>query len=62
MAAAEHVFYNDGTDEDVYALVIQDNGNSNYNLWTPAGVVNDVPRREKKDYDAAGGGHTWHSA
>jgi hypothetical protein len=62
---AEYVFYNDGEDENVYALVTKDNGDDSLNLYLiPASgqpsTVNAVPRREPEDYDAAGGGHTWH--
>lgn len=60
------VFYNDGEHEDLFALVKHDDGNGNLDLiiFTPQGVssaVNNVPRREKDDYDAAGGGVTYHT-
>ena len=65
MHTAEHVFYNDGTDEDVYAIVTKDNGDGNLNLFVlPASGTgygaNGVPHREKADYGAEGGGDTWH--
>lgn len=68
--AAHHatfVFFNDGTTEDIYSLVTQDNGGDDLNLFViPASgapyAKNGVPRREKVDYDDAGGGMTWHSA
>jgi len=63
---AEYVYYNDGTDEDVYALVTADNDDGTLNLFVipasgEAKQVNGVPRREKDDYGPEGGGHTWHS-
>lgn len=65
MHATKHVFFNDGTDEDVFALVKREleNGNLNLEVCPDQGApypVNDVPQREKADYGAEGGGDTWH--
>lgn len=63
----ESVKFNDGNNADLFAIVLKDNGGDNLNLQiipdsgTPY-VRNSVPRREKKDYDEAGGGDTWHTA
>jgi hypothetical protein len=62
---AQQVFYNDGSDPNVYALMLQDNGDQTFNLYTfpPEGVsgpINAVPQREPEDYGEDGGGHTWH--
>lgn len=62
---AKHVFYNDGTDEDVFALVKRelDDGNLNLEVMPDQGApypVNDVPRRDKADYGPEGGGDTYH--
>ena len=61
------VRYNDGTNEDLFAFVVADNGGGSLNLvvFNDQGVssaVNDVPRREKADYGPEGGGVTWHLA
>jgi hypothetical protein len=62
---AQYVWYNDGTEPNVHALVCQENENGTLNLelhpdsgqpWHENGV----PRREPSDYDEAGGGRTWH--
>lgn len=65
MHATHHVFYNDGQSEDNFAIVLNDNGGGSLDLHVLEGSekgssLRDVPRREKKDYDAAGGGRTWH--
>jgi hypothetical protein len=62
---AEYVYYNDGTTEDNYALVLKDNGGDSLNLQVipesgAPSIQTGVPRREKADYGADGGGHTWH--
>jgi len=61
------VWFNDGTEggEDLFAIVTEDNGGDNLNLLVADnngafGYHNSVPRREKSDYDEAGGGDTWH--
>lgn len=64
--AVTHVFYNDGSDPDVYAIVKKENADGTLNLFIipdsgNTDIVNGVPQREKADYDEAGGGRTWHS-
>lgn len=60
------VFYNDGTNEDVFAIVLKDNGGGSLNLYAipdsgePV-VANGVAHREKADYGPEGGGDTWHA-
>lgn len=63
----ESVEFNDGEDEDVFAIVTKHNGGDNLNLFVipsqgAAYQQNSVPRREKADYDKDGGGDTWHAA
>lgn len=62
---AHYVYFNDGTNQDVFALVIGDNGGGNLNLFTIPGsgapqTVDGIPHREVKDYGPEGGGDTWH--
>lgn len=63
MNATQHVWFNDGQ-TDQYALVKHDHGGGNLDLivFTEPGVEvkNGVPHREPADYDAHGGGDTWH--
>lgn len=67
MAAVESVYYNDGTEggEDCFALIKENNGDMLDLLVFDASTgapqhQDEVPRREKSDYDEAGGGRTWH--
>lgn len=60
------VLFNDGSDEDVFALVTKtlDNGNKNLVVCPAQGAPypeNDVPERAKSDYGAEGGGRTFHA-
>ena len=63
----ESVFYNDGKDENVFAIVAKDVGDTKFDLivFDPEGgqssLYKAVPRREKADYGPEGGGRTWHS-
>lgn len=65
MDAVKAVKYNDG-EKDLFAIVVDDLGGSLVNLMVVdpyAGSVTfqtNVPKRDKKDYDAAGGGRTWY--
>lgn len=66
MKLAASVFYNDGTNPDIFALVIKDNGGGSLNLFVipeagVPGIENGVPQREKADYGPEGGGRTWHT-
>jgi hypothetical protein len=58
------VYYNDGTATDNFALVVGGEVGDALNLAYISGgtwqFVNSVPRREKQDYGAAGGGVTYH--
>lgn len=61
----KYVFYNDGTDSDVFAVVKKklESGNLNLQVFPDNGdsyAVNDVPLRDKADYGAEGGGKTYH--
>jgi hypothetical protein len=62
---AKAVWFHDGND-DCYALVLEELGSGNLDLivFDPdtgvSSLKRDVPRRDPADYDAAGGGHTWH--
>jgi hypothetical protein len=63
---AKYVFFNDGSDPNVYAIVTQDNGDGTQNLFTlPAQgqgqPVNGIPQREPNEYGPEGGGNTWHT-
>jgi hypothetical protein len=62
---AEYVLFNDGTDENRYALVVRDHGSGTYDLAIAGetGIKTSVPHREPSDYAAGGGGgYTWHEA
>ena len=59
------VFFNDGTDEDCFAVVISGTLGGPLNLLVVdsgdnVDVVNQVPLRAVADYGAAGGGRTYH--
>lgn len=61
----ESVFFNDGENEDVFALVLKDDGDTKLNLYVipdsgEPHVANGVPLRDKKDYGPEGGGDTYH--
>lgn len=66
MTKVESVWFNDGTDEDVFALVVGDGEGDTKNLisFDPSTAApehrNNVPRREKIDYGPEGGGDTYH--
>lgn len=65
MRDVKSVFYNDGNNEDLFALVTHDDGDGQLDLIVFSaegvpGVVKNVPRRDKADYGAEGGGVTWH--
>lgn len=66
MHDVKSVKFNDGNNEDVFALVVGDPGGHKLHLYVipgngPAYRENDVPHREKDDYPAGGGGgRTWH--
>jgi hypothetical protein len=67
MHTAQYVYFNDGTDTNVYALVTQNDGDTKLNLFCiPASgesyVKNGIPQREPNDYGPEGGGDTWHLA
>lgn len=60
-----HVEFNDGTTEDIFALVKKhnDDGTSNLQVFPDEGAcypANSIPRREKADYGPEGGGQTYH--
>ena len=62
---AEFVYYHDGEEPNVHALITNENddGTLNLELHPDGGQPyheNGVPRREPEDYDDAGGGRTWH--
>lgn len=60
----KHVWFNDGTDEDVFALVVKKHSPDMLDLRTFSGGSSElhtsVPRRDKADYGEEGGGRTWH--
>lgn len=64
----EAVKFNDGTNEDVFALVVgssHEDGNTldllTFDPSTGAPEMRHaVPKRDPSDYDESGGGDTWH--
>jgi hypothetical protein len=64
---AEYVWYNDGSEPNVHALItaVNDDNTLNLELHPNGGAPwheNGVPQREESDYDEDGGGRTWHLA
>jgi hypothetical protein len=62
---SQHVYFNDGDNANVYALILKtlSDGNLNLHCIPESGqpfIVTDIPRREPGDYDDDGGGDTWH--
>jgi hypothetical protein len=63
MHNAQYVYFNDGENEDLYALVVNARDGNVIDIWTPndGSFHASVPHREKADYAAGGGGgDTWH--
>lgn len=63
-ATAKVVYFNDGTDPNVPALVRSVDGTKrDLAVCSRDGVhyEDGVPRREPKDYGPEGGGRTWHA-
>lgn len=64
--AVKSVLFNDGTSEDLVGIVFDGEVPGNISVgYRPEGAGNltfadDVPRREKSDYDTNGGGMTYH--
>ncbi len=66
MNAVKSVLFNAGENQkNQFAIVVAEKGDTKLDLavLTESGVhmVSDVPHREPADYDANGGGHTWHT-
>jgi hypothetical protein len=65
MHEAKYVYYNDGVDEDNYALYLgpgEETGKDKLHVFEgkDAGSIVEATHREKSDYDEFGGGKTWH--
>lgn len=65
-APSTHVFFNDGENANVYALVLKvlPDGNLNLHCIPESGqpyIETDIPNREPGNYDDNGGGDTWHT-